>query len=143
MIENRSKEDNAKHGHIHSRTHGEVGETSSPLDTKGDAKENQNPDESAETNVPSDNSCWSSIFAKSTSADDIVDEVIDGLASIIVFVIPGRPASERVEKGIDDPGNEDNIVGVEHETTCDRTETNSSQRGWKPPKTPISPVWKY
>jgi hypothetical protein len=115
-----------KDGHFHSLTHGEVGETSSPLDAKGAAKENDNPDKSAETNVPADNSCGSSIVAKSTSANDIVDEVIDGLARIVVFVIPGA-ATERVEKGIDDPGNEDYIVGVEHETTCDRTETNSSQ----------------
>jgi hypothetical protein len=126
-IENRSKEYNEKHGHFHSLTHGKVGETSSPLDAKGAAKENDNPDKSAESNVPADNSCGSSIFAKSTSANDIVDEVIDGLGRIIFFVIPGRAAPERVEKGIDDPCNEDNIVGVEHETTCDRTETNSSQ----------------
>lgn len=45
-------------------------------------------------------------------ADNVVDKVVDGFFSRQVFVAPWRIGTPRGEKGIDDPGNQNDVVGI-------------------------------
>jgi hypothetical protein len=79
---------------------------SSPLDSKGNTEINEDPYKSAVTYVKPNHACWFTVGTKSPGSNDIVDKIVDGHGTVDIWVIPGRAASEGVEKGIDDPGDQ-------------------------------------
>lgn len=65
-----------------------------------------------ESDIAPDDTCRLKAVADGTLADNVVDKVVDGFFSGQVFVAPRRIGTPRGEEGIDDPGNQNDVVGI-------------------------------
>ena len=113
------------------KSHGEKCESSSNLDASGNSKEDHKPSEGSVPDIGGYDATGrsQSVIGDGRSTNDIRNKVIDGFTTSQVGIVPWGVWGKCVKEPVDDPSNQDDIVGIEHETTSDRSKSNSSQSG--------------
>jgi len=109
------------------KSHGEESKASSRLDSNCAGKIHQEPDKEGISHILSINTGRCAISGKCFSSNNLVDKVVDGHGTIQIGIVPRSVVTKRVKEGIDDPRDEDSVVGEKHESTCYTTQPNTSQ----------------
>mmetsp|Transcript_7825 Transcript_7825/g.19170 ORF Transcript_7825/g.19170 Transcript_7825/m.19170 type:complete len:303 (-) Transcript_7825:344-1252(-) len=115
-------------------SHGEICDTSRPLDTPGDTEKDENPCHEGIKDVDSDEASGFTIVPKRSRTNNFTDEVTDSGSAIQLGVVPGGICPEGVKEAIHHPSDQDDVVGVEHESASDGSKSDSSQSGMESSK---------
>lgn len=108
-------------------THTDVGNSSRPLDAPGDTQKDDEPGQKGVADIFADEARGLHRVGDGLHSDNVVDEMADGFSTGQIGIGPGGVLREGVEEGVENPGDQDDVVGVEHETASDGSESDSSQ----------------
>jgi len=113
------------------QSHGKVGHTTGPFQTKCQAEKDSSPNKGGVTNIGPHDAGGTSIFSQTTRTNDVIDKVPDGILTSDTILRPGIVIAKGFKKGSRHPTQQHGVINDEHETQCDTAQADATQTSVK------------